>query len=215
MNFIRRKVINLSRRFDAIEKSRKGTFDPNVVFHPESKVENLQERPKLRIGKGTHIRGELFVYPYGDGLSIGENCYVGEYSVIRSGAKITIGDNVLIAHGVTIIDNDSHEIDYLKRADSYRNLIVKGHPKQIGEVKAAPIIIEDYAWISYGVAILKGVKIGKGAIIGAHSVVTHDVPPFCMVAGNPARIIRRLATEEPHLPIKAAEQPLAIGGVKY
>lgn len=185
-------VVRVYQKLQLKHKMKCGEIAHSAMLYPESKVGNLQCRSKLKIGSGTHIRGELFVYPYGDGLTIGENCYLGEYSVIRSGAKITIGDNVLIAHGVTIIDNDSHEFDYLKRAESYRNLILKGHPKELGEIKASPIVIEDYAWISYGVAILKGVKIGQGAVIGANSVVTHDVPPFCIAVGNPARVIKEL-----------------------
>ena len=67
-----------------------------------------------------------------------------------------------------------------------------GHPKEKGNVVTAPIIIEDYAWISYNVSILKGVKIGKGSIVAAGSVVTKDTPPFSIVAGNPAKVIKQL-----------------------
>jgi acetyltransferase-like isoleucine patch superfamily enzyme len=56
----------------------------------------------------------------------------------------------------------------------------------------APIHIQDKAWIGYGVSILKGVTIGEGAIIGAASVVTKDIPPYSIAAGNPAQIIRQL-----------------------
>ncbi len=71
-------------------------------------------------------------------------------------------------------------------------MLQNGHPKDKGEIVTAPITIKDYAWISYNVSILKGVTIGKGAIIGAGTVVTHDIPDFCIAAGNPAKIIRTL-----------------------
>lgn len=164
----------------------------NVRFYRTTKIQNLQKREAISIGNNTHIRGELFVYPYGDGISIGANSYVGERSIIRAGRKITIGDNVLIAHGVTIIDSDSHEVDHQERALSYKKLLKNGHPKDCGNVKTAFIDIKDYAWISYGVSMLKGVTIGEGAVVGAGSVVTKDVPAWTLVAGNPARVIKQL-----------------------
>ncbi|MCZ8192279.1 MAG: DapH/DapD/GlmU-related protein, partial [Microcystis sp. LE19-338.1B] len=60
------------------------------------------------------------------------------------------------------------------------------------DIQSAPVVIEDHVWIGFNVGILKGVTIGKGAIIGAGSVVTKDVEPFTVVAGNPAKIIKRL-----------------------
>ncbi|WRH68887.1 MAG: DapH/DapD/GlmU-related protein [Planktothrix sp. GU0601_MAG3] len=60
------------------------------------------------------------------------------------------------------------------------------------DVKSAPVIIEDHVWIGFNVAILEGVTIGKGAIIGASSVVTKDVEAFTVVAGNPAKVIKKL-----------------------
>lgn len=156
-------------------------------------IENLTGNPvKLRIGNGTHIRGTIFVYPYArGGVTIGNNSYLGENSIIRAGNTITIGNNVLIAHNVTIIDTDSHEIDSFERAESYKNLIKNGHPmEEPYSVENSPIIIKDYAWISYGVSILKGITIGEGAIIGCGSVVTHDIPDYCLAVGNPAKVIK-------------------------
>ena len=162
-------------------------------FYSEALVENhAHVKDKIRIGNGTHIRGELTVYPYAIRLSIGDNSYVGKWSVIRAGEKISIGNNVLIAHNVTIIDSDSHELDHTERSNSFYNLVNFGHPKVKGNVKTKPIIIEDYVWISYGVSVLKGVTIGEGAIIGAGSVVTKDVPAWSVVAGNPAKVVKYL-----------------------
>lgn len=185
-------LIHFYYKVEQSQKKKQGIINEKTTLHPECKITNLQSVSKLIIGKNSHIRGEIFVYPYGEGISIGENSYIGERTVIRSGEKIRIGNNVLIAHGVTIIDSDSHEINCLERADSYVNLIHNGHPKEKGNVKTAPITINDYAWISYGVSILKGVTIGEGAIVGAGSVVTKDVPAWTLVAGNPAKIIKQL-----------------------
>ena len=61
------------------------------------------------------------------------------------------------------------------------------------DLAAAPIVIEDNVWIGKRAAILKGVHIGKGSIIGLGAIVTKDVPPYCIVAGNPARIVKTLS----------------------
>jgi acetyltransferase-like isoleucine patch superfamily enzyme len=169
-----------------------GIVGKRTLFYPNSEVKNLQDRLKLRIGENTHIRGELFIYPYGEGLSIGDNCYVGSNSIIRSGNKIEIGDSVLIAHNVTIIDSDSHELDYKLREQSFKDLISYGHPKNAGRVCTASIVIKNNVWISYNVCILKGVTIGEGAVVGAGSVVTKDVPAWTLVAGNPAKVIKQI-----------------------
>lgn len=162
-------------------------------FYESANVINLQkDSKKIEIGSNTHIRGQLLIYPYGEGITIGDNSYIGENSIVRAADKIIIGDNVLIAHNVTIIDTDSHEIDATLRAESFKSMISDGHPKDKGDVKTAPITIMDNAWISYNVSILKGVTIGKGAIIGAGAVVTKDIPDFCITVGNPAKIIRTL-----------------------
>ena len=168
---------------------------PNCQIYEDAVIHNLQGvagRDHLTIGENTHIRGELTIYPYGEGLRIGNNCYVGHNSVIRAGNSITIGNDVLIAHNVTIMDTDSHEIDAEERAKSFLLMLKEGHPKSPGQVKTAPVVIHDHAWISYNVCILKGVTIGEGAIIGAGSVVTKDVPAWTMAAGNPARVIKGL-----------------------
>lgn len=160
-------------------------------FYEGSEVINLQSNPlKIEIGSNTHIRGKILIYPYGNGITIGDNSYIGENSIIRAADNIQIGNNVLIAHNVTIIDTNSHEIDYQVRAESYEKMIENGHPQDKGDVETAPIIIMDNAWISYNVCVLKGVTIGQGAIIGAGSVVTSDIPDFSIAVGNPARVIR-------------------------
>ena len=71
-------------------------------------------------------------------------------------------------------------------------LLNNGHWDDKNNIITDQIVIQDYAWINFGVTILKGVTIGKGAIIAAASVVTKDVLPFTMVAGNPAKEVKKL-----------------------
>lgn len=177
-----------------IQRSLKGvTIGANSSIYEQATVFNFQnDIRKIKIGSGTHVRAELLIFANGGRITIGDNCYVGEGTRIWSADEVLIGDNVLISHNVNVIDTDSHEINYLERAESYKSLLSKGHPKEKINVKTAPIIIADYAWISYNVSILKGVKIGKGAIVAAGSVVTKDVPEFTVVAGNPAKVIKSI-----------------------
>jgi len=158
-----------------------------------AEIHNLQEdRNKINIGSNTHVRGILTVFAFGGKIEIGDNCYIGEGTRIWSAEKVQIGNNVLIAHNSNIIDTDSHEVDYLERSDSYVKMIARGHSRVRGNVMCEAVVIEDYVWISYNVTILKGVRIGLGSIVGAGSVVTKDVPPFVLVAGNPAVVKKKL-----------------------
>lgn len=168
-----------------------------LIIGEESKLYNdtiisngQNDKTKITIGNNTHIRGTLLIFPYGGEIIIGNNCYIGDLSRIWSAEKIMIGNDVLISHNVNIMDTDSHEIDSYERALNGRQILRSGLPKERGSVKSAPIIIEDNVWINFNVIILKGVTIGKGAIIAAGSVVTKNVPPYTLVVGNPAKIIR-------------------------
>lgn len=94
--------------------------------------------------------------------------------------RISIGNNVKLGGRVLIIDTDAHNMDYLVRRGAYTDWGV-----------SAPVVIEDDAFIGAHCIILKGVTIGARSIVGAGSVVTKSIPPDCIAAGNPARVIRR------------------------
>jgi len=151
-------------------------------------------RESIAIGDYTHVRGELFTFPNGR-IRIGDYCYVGEQTRIWAGDSISIGDRVLIAHLTTILDNATHPLDAAERHQHYRTILESGHPRDV-LLSPRPVRIEDDAWIGCSVVILPGVTVGRGAIIGAGSVVTTDVPPFSLAAGNPARVVRDLSAGE-------------------
>lgn len=120
------------------------------------------------------------------GYEIGKDVYLPSdlkiaLNFVYHRGSLTIGDRVSIAAGVIIIlsshSNFSDVSKYVtQRSDS--------------------VSIEDDVWIGAGSIILNGVTIGKGAVVGCGSVVTHDVPPHTVVAGNPAKIIRAINTDE-------------------
>ena len=174
-------------------RSKNLILGPQSKLYKDSLIYNMQGKQDLiSVGEATHICGELLTFNYGGKITIGDNSFVGPGTRIWSGEEIIIGSNVLISHNINIMDNNAHEINFEERAESYKKLHVIGYPKVKGSVKTAKVIIKDNVWICFNSTILKGVTIGEGAIIGANSLVTKDVPPFTMVAGNPAVQIKKL-----------------------
>jgi acetyltransferase-like isoleucine patch superfamily enzyme len=163
-----------------------------VRFGPTARVVNAGDPKRIVVGSKTLVDGELLVHDYGGRITIGESAYIGMGSRIWSGEDVAIGAHVFVAHNCTITDTNSHQMEADERAAHYQRTVVDGKPFEKGSIKTAPIVIGDHAWINFNVAILKGVTIGEGAIIGAGSVVTKDVPPYVLCAGNPARVVRPL-----------------------
>ena len=126
-------------------------------------------------------KGQECVQHFTPQLIIGDNCRFGAFNHITAINKIIIGNGVLTGKWVTITDN-SHgrfEEEQLKILPMKRPLFSKG-----------AVTIGDNVWIGDKATILPGVKIGEGAIIGANTIVTKDVPPYSMVVGNPTRVIK-------------------------
>jgi len=143
----------------------------------------IRNHAKLILEPNTVILtgGYLAVWP-GQELRLGADTYVAHGVSINTRCGLRIGSNVMIGHETTIMDYDGHPVfstldEPSSNADTYGGA-------------AAPISIEDNVWIGFRTTILKGVTIGTGSIIGANSCVTSNIPPNCIAAGNPARIIK-------------------------
>jgi len=139
----------------------------------------------IRIGNGVNLSGRSCFYfmrgmPETPRIEIGSNVFVGNGCTLCAGRRIVIGDNCLLSAGVRIHDNDGHPLDAGKRRRGDR----------IGPDDASPVTIEDNVWIGAGATILKGVTVGRNSIVGTGAVVTHDVPPDSVAAGNPAQVCR-------------------------
>jgi len=178
-----------------IIKSRCTIGNKTVILEGANIINLLKDKKKLSIGNESRIQGELIVHPNKGNITIGKYCYIGMLTHIWSAENILIGDRVLISHGVNIHDFDSHPFSPHRRHLQELKLFENGHTGDLEDVPSASIIIEDDVWIGFGSTILKGVKIGKGSIIGANTVVTKDIPEYSVVVGNPAKIVKTINRE--------------------
>jgi acetyltransferase-like isoleucine patch superfamily enzyme len=168
---------------------------PGARIAPGARIINIGGRSELiRIGASSIVEGELLVFAHGGRIAVGDWCFIGPGTRIWSGSAIEIGHRVLVSHGVNIFDNLTHPVSPRDRHAHFRHIATQGHPRDI-DLGDRPVRIEDDAWIAAGATVLRGVRIGRGAIVGAAAVVTRDVPDYAVVAGNPARVVRML---EPH-----------------
>lgn len=116
-------------------------------------------------------------------ISIGSGCHIGDYNHITSTSSIIIGNGLLTGRWVTITDNSHGTSDYesMKKSPVEREIYSKG-----------AVRIGNNVWIGDKATILPGVTIGDGVIIGANSVVTKNIPDYCVVGGNPAKVIKSI-----------------------
>jgi acetyltransferase-like isoleucine patch superfamily enzyme len=112
-------------------------------------------------------------------ISIGTRTFINYGTSISARGSVQIGRNCHLGHYTLVMDNTEHGI-----VDRFEL------------PPTGPVVIEDFVWISSRVIILPGVRIGSGAVIGAGSVVTRNIPSQCIAAGNPARVLRYLADDE-------------------
>jgi len=125
----------------------------------------------VRIGPRVRIRAP-------SNVEIGAGTSIGGPLLIDSWGKVTIGRNVLINHGVSLLTG-THLVD---------------SPDFEGDIR--PVTIGDYAWLPMLIVVLPGVSIGEGAVVGTGSVVTRDVADYAVVAGNPAKVVSQRARQQ-------------------
>jgi acetyltransferase-like isoleucine patch superfamily enzyme len=153
-----------------------------------------RHRPALRLGN--HVSCYA-----GCSFSIGENgrCTVGDFTLLNGALimaeeQVEIGSHVLVSWNVGIADSDFHPIAPAQRMQDTFALapFYRDRPPR-PPIRTAPVVIKDNVWIGMGAVILKGVTIGENSVVAAGAIVTRDVPPNVVVAGNPAVVVKQLA----------------------
>jgi acetyltransferase-like isoleucine patch superfamily enzyme len=142
---------------------------------------------RLVLGNGITLVGNVvpieFVSHKGACITIGDHTFINYGSSILAHKLVTIGCHCLLGHYTFILDNNEHDLQQHRMVPP-----------------SEPVVIEDYVWIGSRACILPGVRVGHHSAIGAGSVVTTDVPPYCLVAGNPARVIRTIRARDADSP---------------
>lgn len=136
---------------------------------------------------GVGCRFDVFPSESGGGKTVvfGKNIQINDYVHIVGMNRIEIGDNVLMASHIFISDNSHGSY----KGDEYDSSPIVPPTKR--DYPTDPIFIGDNTWICEGVMIMPGTRIGKGCVIGAHSIVRGDIPDYTIAAGNPARVIKK------------------------
>lgn len=140
-----------------------------LVFHPE----NVSLGRNVYVGHQTILKGY-----YRNQLRIGDETWIGQQCFLHAAGGIAIGARVGVGPGVKILTSQHREAG-------------RATPVLFSPIAFAPVAIEDDADVGVGAIVLPGVTVGRGAVVGAGAVVTRDVPAFAVVAGVPARVLRR------------------------
>jgi acetyltransferase-like isoleucine patch superfamily enzyme len=168
---------------------------PNVHVGDGCRLERTSETfvrfrstqdPGLRLGDNVRVyHGTSFNVEAGGTVEVGDGSILAAV-IFMCAERITLGKWVVASYNVTIADCDFHPLDPdLRRRDALANA-PDGDRSARPPLVTAPVVVEDRVWIGIGAIILKGIRIGSGARIGAGAVVTRDVPPGGTVTGNPA-----------------------------
>lgn len=190
---------NESRKYlDHIER---GTSILRPGFN--MRLDDPKEGHKYLICGKDSLLSCVFVFESRGGqVSIGNRNSIGQSTFICKDS-IVLEDNIFISWGCTFSDHDFHSLDYKDRRKDFDQILdnVKdqrnlNYNKSWDTVKTSPIKICSDVWIGMNCTIMKGVMIGRGAIVAANSVVTKDVPPFTVVAGNPAKVVKESPNPE-------------------
>jgi acetyltransferase-like isoleucine patch superfamily enzyme len=138
---------------------------------------------RLVLGNGITLIGNVvpieFVSHKGACITIGDHTFINYGSSISAHKRVAIGRHCLLGHYTLILDNNEHDLQ------QHRML-----------PPSDPVAIEDHVWIGSRVCILPGVRVGHHSAVGAGSIVTTDIPPYCLAVGNPARVVRNIEPDD-------------------
>lgn len=169
---------------------------PSTFFMCGASCKNNGSKDMITIGEHCTIGAE-FISLYGGKITVGENTYIGPGTSIQAKERIAIGENVIIANNVILLDNNNHPTSpEMRLRMSACEDFMNDELWSWKYADSAPVTVEDNVWIGRDARILKGVTVGKGSIVALGAIVTHDVPPYSIVAGNPAKVVKTIKNSE-------------------
>jgi acetyltransferase-like isoleucine patch superfamily enzyme len=173
--------------------SHNSIFDSSIITGKLTRIiNNSGIKERIILESHSIILGEIQTMQHGGFIKVGQYVFIGEHTRIWSSSSITIGNRVLISHNVNIHDNNSHALDKTLRHEEFKYVYETHKPYPHLNLPEKSIVIGDDVWIGFNATILKGVTIGNGAVIGANSIVTKDVPANAVVVGADQKIIKYL-----------------------
>lgn len=183
----------LARKHPLTKYVEMGTIHPSAIY-PKARFA-IPLGSRILIGEHSIFNGELIMFENAL-YQMGSRSYVGEGTKFYVTESVTLGDDVMISWDCTLLDTSMHSLNFHER--SLDVLITGGYKgysyrdKDRSAVESGPIYIQNKVWIGLRSIILCGVTLGEGCVIGAGSVVTRNIPPWTLAAGNPAKVIRSL-----------------------
>ena len=161
------------------------SFGRHSIIVPPTRLANEH---RIEIGTDVYIGADSWLHCDGSAsnviLRIGDGCTIAGACVLSAVSDVVLEDKVLLARNVYISD-------HIHRYDQHDVAVVDQ-----GVGKVLPVRIKSGAWLGQNVVVCPGVTIGRGAVIGANSVVLEDIPDYCVAAGAPARVVRGAAAME-------------------
>ena len=174
---------------------RKAVIGAGFTAGPSTRIANPGPRENVRIGRWVSLCDDE-LRSYGGTIHMGDCIWMSARGQIVSASEVEIGDFSIFGRDVYISDTNEHPTDPRIRHAQTEALQKTGLPPDRARADTAPVHIGRDVWVGERAIILKGVTIGDGAIVAAGAVVTSDVPPATIVAGNPSRIVKRLEQDE-------------------
>lgn len=179
-----KEIADLRVKAHRLSKEYNDTFDTEDEKRSKIISELIPD-----FGEGSYLQGPVF-FDYGCFTSFGKMCYANFNLTVLDTCPVKIGDNVFFGPNCTIA-TPMHPLCWQER-----NIKQKEDGSYYDDEYAKPITIEQNCWLAANVVVCGGVTIGEGSVIGAGSVVTRNIPPNSLAAGNPCRVIRQITEQD-------------------